>query len=303
MNNINSTKKYHKEERVDLSGEFTICESLAAADSPYMIALQKPKPYGVLLGDFLLSCGALKQNSVVMEIGGGYGSLMRGFLSVYADMIQKVIMCDLSFDLLKKQREVLSGWPGKAVFVQADAHNLNLTDDVDLIIINEVIGDLDTATDVDPENIPHEIKDIIDRYKLPIPDQRFNFNMGAVKLVESLCKSKASVFICEHSCDPIIPRDMPYLQKDLDADGFPREIRLNRHSEYTIKFSHLINVAKSFGKKIDTGSLLDLVKIRTTYDMKFIFENRICSNERQEIIYELLDHIREYRWLVIKNLS
>jgi hypothetical protein len=33
--------------------------------------------------------------------------------------------------------------------------------------------------------------------------------------------------------------------------------------------------------------------------MRMIFTSRACSTERQEIIFELLDHIREYRWLTI----
>jgi len=40
------------------------------------------------------------------------------------------------------------------------------------------------------------------------------------------------------------------LGKGLETDSFPREIKLKEHSEFTIRFSHLIKVAKSWGEKI-----------------------------------------------------
>jgi hypothetical protein len=33
--------------------------------------------------------------------------------------------------------------------------------------------------------------------------------------------------------------------------------------------------------------------------LRFIFTSRACSTEKQEIIFEFLDHVREYRWLAI----
>ena len=60
-----------------------------------------------------------------------------------------------------------------------------------------------------------------------------------------------------------------------------------------------MRAAAACGKTARTGSLLDLLPIRRTGDMRMIFTSRACSTERQEIIFELLDHIREYRWLTI----
>jgi hypothetical protein len=106
-------------------------------------------------------------------------------------------------------------------------------------------------------------------------------------------------FLSEHSCDPIIPDDLSFLGQDLALDSFPREIRLHKHSEYTIRFSHLEKVARALGREVRTGALLDLVPLRKTADLRMIFTMRACSTERYEILYELLDHIREYRWMVV----
>ncbi len=299
---INSTRGFHRVTTIDLLREFTICESLGSLKSPYIKAFSLEKAYGELLGDFLVKMGLLEPCSVVLEMGGGYGSLMHGLLtSPHGRLIQKAFMMDLSTMLLKKQRERLEAFHDKVSFIQADIHELKgAKGRLDLIIINEVIGDLDTATGLDPYDLPEEVSQLITHYGLEIPLQgHFNLNIGALRLLEIICKLGVPAFISEHSCDPIIPCDMPYLTKGLALDSFPREIQLYAHSEYTIRFSHLIKVARSFGRTIATGSLLDLLGIKDAAALRFIFTSHACSTEKQEIILEFLDHVREYRWLAI----
>ncbi len=187
-------------------------------------------------------------------------------------------------------------------FVNADILSfINSVKNIDIIILNEVIGDLDVVADIDVDNLPNEAAELIKKYNLEIPASGiFNFNIGAVRLVEAISKKNIPAFITEHSCDPIIPERMPFLKDGLNTDAFPREIRLHKHSEYTIRFSHLIKTAEALGRRVRTGALIDLVGFKNTPDMKFIFMNRITNTERQEIIYELLDHIREYRWMTIE---
>ena len=298
---INRTREYHKNEPIDLMTEYTICESLASLDSPYMIALDNPKPYGAIVGDLLKSYDMFKPECTMCEIGGGYGNLMKGFLEVYASFVNHVCMIDLSKSLLKQQRKVLEKWSHLMTFVHADATELiPAISRVDLIIINEVIGDLDTWMNVTVTDIPDEIARFVDRYELEVPlDGTFNFNVGAVALIEDICRKGVPVFVAEHASDPIIPPDMAFLGKDLDTDGFPREIRLRGHSEYTIRFSHLIRIAEFWGRTVMGGSLIDLVGVKKSQKMRFIFTSRACATDEQEIIFEFLDHIREYRWLAI----
>ena len=298
---INSTRGFHRATPIDLLKELTICESLGSLKSPYIKAFNLEEAYGELLGDFLVKMGLLEPCSVVLEIGGGYGSLMHGLLTSHGRLIQKAFMMDLSSMLLKKQRERLKTFHDKVSFIQADIHEIKgAKGRLDLIVINEVIGDLDTATGLDPYNLPEDVSQLITAYGLEIPLQGpFNFNVGALRLLETICRLGVPAFISEHSCDPIIPCDMPYLTEGLALDSFPREIPLYAHSEYTIRFSHLIKVARSFGRTIATGSLLELLGIKDAPALRFIFTSHACSTEKQEIIFEFLDHVREYRWLTI----
>ncbi len=301
MRQVNSTAAFYRMQPVDLFTEHTICESLARADSPYMIAIEHPRAYGEIIGDLLYDKGLMNGNGRICEIGGGYGNLMKGLLSCYAESLRHVCMIDLSFNLLQRQRGLLKQWKNKISFINGDAHGIvPALSGIDLFIINEVVGDLDTWTDLDSRRLPHAVEERVARYGLTIPrEELFHFNMGAVCLVEEICKSGACAFISEHSSDPIIPEGMAYLARGLSCDGFPREICLKDHSEYTIRFDHLIKTAAWWGKRVVTGALIDLVGLEKTSRMRNIFVGRMVGSDTQEIIYELLDHIREYRWMLI----
>ena len=297
----NTTRGFHRAIPIDLMKELTICESLASRNSPYVHALGFSTSYGAMLGDFLLDAGLLKPGAALLEVGGGYGSLMGELMSSHGHLIDKAFMMDLSPLLLKRQRQRLKDHLEKISFIQADIHDLpGVRGDIDLIIINEVIGDLDAATDLDPHNLPDDVFSLIEAYGLEIPrEEPFNINLGAIRMVETLCRLGIPSFISEHSSDPIIPDTMPYLAQGLSLDAFPREIRLHAHSEYTIRFSHLIKVARALGRTVQTGSLIDLLGGEKLPCWRFIFTSRACSTDRQALIYEFLDHVREYRWIAI----
>ena len=287
MTSANSTTRFHREESVDLLKEFTICESFARESSPYAVALAEPRSYGVMVGDFLAGKGLLKEGAVVCEVGGGYGSLMRCLLEKYGPLVSRVCMVDLSKGLLHRQRISLKPWLPKVFSVNADAHGIiDALTGLDLAIVNEVMGDLDTLTGLHPGS-------------LDPGEGPFSLNTGAIRLVEAICRRGIPAFLSEHSCDPVIPADMPWLGEGLALDSFPREIRLHHHSEYTVRFSHLEKVARAFGREVETGALLDLIPLRKTADLRMIFTMKACGTERQEILSEFLDHVREYRWMVI----
>jgi hypothetical protein len=299
---VNRTHDYYRYQPIDLMTEYTICESLSSLNSPYMAALKHPRSYGLIIGKRLQEEGILKGGCRVCEVGGGYGSLMKGLLEEYSHSVDKVFMTDLSMFLLKKQRETLQRWSSKVIFINGDIGEIvHLFTGMDVIIFNEMMGDLDTWRIDDGKNLPGEIEAFVRRYELEIPTEgAFHVNYGALKIVEALCKRGTKAFIAEHSSDPVIPGTMEYLGKGLVSAGFPREIRLKGHSEFTILFSHLVRVAKSLGRNVSTGSLIDLVGVADTKKMRFIFLTRASATDEQEVIYELLDHIREYRWLIIK---
>ncbi len=302
MPSLHDTRNYHLHHPVDLMTEFTVCESLGHSGSPYLRALGMEKTYGAVLGDRLREQGILRQGCRLCEVGGGYGSLMRGLLEAHGDLVERAVMVDLSRALLGRQRRALNPWKNRVDFVLGDALEvLPAISGVDLFLINEMIGDLPVWTDLDPERLPPEAAAVIDRSSLGIPeDGLFHFNIGAIRLVEAICRKGIPAFLSEHSCDPIIPREMPFLVRGLAAGGWPREIRLTAHSEYTIRFSHLEQVAGFLGRKVETGSLLELIGYSDVEKARFIFNARACSTDEQALIFEFLDHVREYRWLIIQ---
>lgn len=302
MSGESSTRAYYLHGSIDLLTEYTVCESLAMAESPYMAVLEHPLPYGTLVGKALVESGAMRQECRLCEVGGGYGSLMRGLIDSFGSLIQSVMMIDLSRHLLCVQKRRLHGASSPILFVNGDITQLlPAVSGIDLIILNELMGDLDTLTSLDPRRLPPEVSSIINRYGFEIPlGECFNFNIGAILVTEEICKRGILAFIAEHASDYLIPVEMPYLARGLGEDRFPREIRLKGHSEYTIRFSHLIDVARYWGREVMTGALLDLVGVRKDDAMRFVFLSGACVTEKQQIIYEFLDHAREYRWLIIR---
>lgn len=299
---LHDTRHYHLHHPIDLMTEFTVCESLGSMRSPTLRTLGLGKPYGAILGDRLRDRGLLGKGCRICEVGGGYGSLMRGLLEAHGDLVKRVLMVDLSRALIGVQRRALEPWRDLVSFVLGDALEvLPAISGADLFIINEMIGDLPVWTGLDPKSLPPEAQSVIGRYRLAVPENGpLHFNIGAIRLVEALCRKGIPAFLSEHSSDPIIPRRMPFLVKGLAADGWPREIRLTAHSEYTIRFSHLEQVARTFGRKVESGSLLELIGYANAEKARFIFISRACSTDEQALTFEFLDHAREYRWLIIR---
>jgi hypothetical protein len=302
MSALHDTRNYHLHHPVDLMTEFTVCESLGHSGSPYLRALAMEKTYGAVLGDRLREKGILPRGCRLCEIGGGYGSLMRGLLEAHGDLVERVVMVDLSRVLLGRQQRALNPWKDRVSFVLGDALDvMPAISGVDLFLINEMIGDLPVWTDLSPGRLPRELSALINRYRLGIPEEKpFHFNIGAIRLVEAICRKGIPAFLSEHASDPIIPREMPFLVKGLATSGWPREIRLTAHSEYTIRFSHLEQVARALDRKVETGSLLEMIGYSNVEKARFIFNARACSTDEQALVFEFLDHVREYRWLTIE---
>ena len=299
---LHDTRRYHLHHPVDLMTEFTVCESLGSPRSPTLRALGLARTYGARLGDRLRDRGLLWKGCRICEIGGGYGSLMRGLLEAHGDLVRRVLMVDLSRFLIDIQRKAMEPWKERVSVILADALEvLPALSGIDLFIINEMIGDLPVRTGLDPKRLPADAEAVVARFGLAVPREGpFHVNIWAIRLVEAICRKSAPAFLSEHSSDPIIPREMPFLAKGLEATGWPREIRLTAHSEYTIRFSHLEQVARAFGRKVETGSLLEWVGYANAEKARFVFNARACSTDEQALILEFLDHIREYRWMIIR---
>ena len=167
MPSIHDTRHYHLHHPVDLMTEFTVCESLGSPSSPYLRALGMASTYGAILGDRLREKGLLRKGSRICEIGGGYGSLMRGLLEAHGELVERVVMVDLSRALIGRQRRALNPWKDRMGYVLGDALEvLPAISGVDFFLVNEMIGDLPVWTNLDAGHLPREVSDVIDHYRL-----------------------------------------------------------------------------------------------------------------------------------------
>jgi len=107
LTRLNSTADYYKSGEDSLGWELTVSNALHPSDSPCRKVLKKAASYGELLYDHLslfIPMGSLRN---VLEIGGGYGYVMKHFLMRNPSMT--ATMVDISPRLSGIQRQTLKG--------------------------------------------------------------------------------------------------------------------------------------------------------------------------------------------------
>ena len=309
---LNRTESFYRSDHPSLFWELTVCQSLARADTACQAALEGPAPYGALVARYLERVTGRNRWGTVVEVGGGYGSLMTAFLEVAR--AERVVMVDLSPRFLSAQREALEGL-GTAEFVQCDAVAFfrDLEGPVDLVIANENLGDFPTAVGLrarailkgcaaDP--LTRRVAETVRRYGLDLSGapEPFAFNLGAVEFLEALAGKARVVFLAEHSADPALPERYAFLPLPA-ASGFPRRIRLKGHDEYTVKFDHLEAVARGLGFRIHRFHLAELVGLRADDGIRFMARAGGALSETAEAVHEFCAHVAEYQGMVLEAVE
>lgn len=325
---INRTESFYCSEQPSLLWEMTICQSLARADSAYAKALTQPANYGSRVGEYLREEAALPARpECIIEVGGGYGSLMAGMLTVVQPT--KLIMVDISGFLLKQQQLTLKDSP--ANFIRQDIFSFlpTLQEPVDLLIANEIIADFPTATTIDQkrlqprlekadtfrpapaENLGNlnedelldEVARLIATYHLDITDlpDFFNLNLGALHFIEQLAKTDIQrIFISEHGADTELPYPFSTQLRTYERlDKNPRQIKLKDHDEYTIRFDHLEAAAAMLGFGIRRFHLMDLLQVRFDDEINYLLTTGRPTSEEQEILLEFYEHVAEYQGMLL----
>ncbi len=303
---LNRTDGFYRGDAPSLFWELTVCQSLGAADSPYRHALERPAPYGALVARFLADRLGTRSFGTVVEVGGGYGTLMAAFLD--AARADRVVQVDLSPRFLDEQRKALAGRPGVR-FVEADgaAFFRDLDRTVDLVIANENLGDLPTVVGLRPEQLSAggaglagRVAAVAARYGLDLagaPDP-FAFNLGAVAFLEAVAGKARVVLVTEHSCDPVLGPPYAFLPRP-PGGGWPRRVALKDHDEYTVRFDHLERVARALGFRAERFPLAELVGLRHDDAIRSVVRSRGLGAERAELTCELCEHIAEYQGLLL----
>lgn len=301
---VSSTADYHRRRLDSLGWELTVCAMLEDPADPCRRILEDDRSYGVHLSKLLSLHLDWESVNGVLEIGGGYGYVMRDFISAHPHI--RATMLDISPYLLERQRETVG--TGRADFVEGDflEFDSGRLARFDLAILNEIIGDFPALCDLGAEALdgPNDAPEVTAArrlfcdYGLDRPVGAFVFNLGAAQAVEKLCKAGIpAIFISEHSCEAAVPQELRS-SIAMNTPGFPERIRLRGHDEYTVKFSHLERIAKKMGYTCLRGPYADFLRIRWTDEVRFILSSRSARDEH-EAVRQFVEDLYRYEYLVL----
>lgn len=305
---LSSTETYHRQDLESLGWELTVSNALHPAGTPIRKILKKDASYGDLLYAFLSAHIPLARTTKVLEIGGGYGYLMKDFLRANPDI--RPSMLDISPALLRKQAETLAGQNVEYYLNDAMMMDPTFFGGFDLVISNENLGDFPTLTEVDPAILDKDhtqepddtialVRHFFDLYGLERPASRFDLNIGAMQMLEKICGAGAPyIFIGEHSCEWHTPPDVkPYFTAP--PTGNPRRIRLKGHDEYTIKFSYLEAIAGHQGYRVKRGPFADYIVPDINDYVQAVLNSRGLYSDSEEIICQFVGDLYEYEYLIL----
>jgi len=224
------------------------------------------RPYGEAIAMRLARKNLIHTDSPsIVEVGCGLGDLARTAIPVFLQKYPRMTytMVDLSPELQKAQILTTKQYGKRVKHVLGNAEELDsFLSGVDLLISNEVIGDLSAIIDIPKTKAEEEIHPLKDenRYWWKIARQymakyhlsmnpeaeSWGINYGAFRMIESLQKvlsEQGAAFLVEHSSKTW------------------QRLRLPGHVEYAIVAPHLIKVAEGNGFKVDDNSLDKLLGI------------------------------------------
>jgi hypothetical protein len=304
-----STREYHLHGLQVLGWELTVCNALSVEGSPCRKLLKREGSYGELLYAFLNRFVPMKSLHRVIEIGGGYGYLMRDFLALQPGL--DAVMLDLAPALLKRQRGMLAGLGVQ--FVQSDFLDIDpsFLRGFDLAVLNENLGDFPMVLNIGTEVFEAREKAsgpverslaFYDRYRLPLPAHNpFHCNLGAMEAVEKLCTAGVPhIFLSEHSCEAVVPEAWKSFV-DVRSQGTPERIRLRGHDEYTIAFTALQTIAQRLGYECVRGPLADFIEVAFTDRLRHILRSRVHVNEAHEAIRQFVEDLFKYEYLLLNR--
>lgn len=302
---LNKTDDYHINQLNSLGWELTVSNALEPPDSPCRLVLKNKASFGTQLFHYLNRLIPFSSLQTVLEAGGGLGYLMRDFLSLAPHL--QASMLDISPFLLQKQKETLTGLPVR--YFEDDFLNMSVSDlkSYDLVILNENLGDFPTLI-ADRSRSRHEtaetlrwvdkLEDFREEFSLTFAAGE-NINIGALCIMEKLCGAGIPhIFLSEHSCESSFNNPhFPHCQ--FQASQAPERIALKGHSEFTIKFSHLETIARSFRYKVYRGQYVDILPIDFNDRVTAALRSPSPLSDQQEIIRQMVYDLYKYEYLVL----
>ena len=227
---LNRTDDYYSSSGDSLGWELTVCNALYPEDSPCRGILERNDTFGNLLYDYLDRFIPMRRIARVIEIGGGYGFLMKDFLEKSPRM--KATMLDIAPHLSQRQRLTLKGRSVDYVLEDFMVTEISTLEGMEMAVLNENLGDFPTAVgipadilEVETDHLEGPLKKVLhlfEKYDFEQPETPvFNLNTGAIEAVEKLCLGGIPfIFMSEHSCEAVIPRDFQDLIR-IESTGCP----------------------------------------------------------------------------------
>ncbi|MBP7766097.1 MAG: hypothetical protein K4445_13205 [Deltaproteobacteria bacterium] len=302
---LNTTDDYHVNALQTLGWELTVCNALEPEKSPCRGALRNSGTFGVQLFHFLQRFVPFSGIRSVLEVGGGLGYLMRDFLSLAPHLAAS--MLDISPYLLQKQKETLVNHSVR--YGRADFLTMSISDlkPFDLVILNENLGDFPTLVaqsdakrdaDLQTRRWVDKINDIQEEFSLEFEEGE-SVNIGALCVVERLCGAQIPyIYLSEHSCEAAM-QNPHFPLHHFQGPGKPEKIPLKGHAEFTVKFSHLVTIARAFRYKVVRGQYTDILPLALNDRVQAAMRAGAPLSDEQEILQQFIYDLYKYEYLVL----
>lgn len=242
-------RAYHRRKIIDADQQFDDVETTLAHLFRYPQPALSDRTFGAALIDGLRTAGLLLERGrrlEIVEIGGGTGRLAEAALDALEGVDLRWRIVELSPALRRAQAERLQRFGKRAKVLSGDAESLPVgIREVDLLIANEMIGDL-RATWLRHEDAgthPLVQAHAIELHEAP---DEFWLNDGAIRLVEQLSERLA-------------PGGCFWLSEFGHRSAWPVESTQLDHAEVSIHFGILAHVAERVGLEVEVRDVVDVI--------------------------------------------
>lgn len=318
LDDVVDVRDYHKETIKDANEQFEVEETTLSHMFRNPHTALRGKTYGGRFAGQLVGQGLLRANCQMVEVGGGVGWFSRRFIeelqASYPELEKSLRyrILELAPALAASQRVVAGeGTGGRVSTVDGDALAMPFADDsLDLVVSNEMIGDLPTARVLKKDGVfvgPDGSEDspgprAIKEFGLRCSDAGDDFwlNTGAYDFLREIRRV-------------LKPNGAAVLTEFGEKWAYPIPSTHLDHREFSIHFGHMLAAAESLGFSASVVNILRFLQFdkeltvltttRTSFEvLRELFRTRGATFEKiaytEAMFAELCEQSGlEMRWI------